>query len=174
MIFKSAAMLAASLLAIPAALAHAGQIPPQPGDIVPEPDVSTLMGTDLTISSVSGPRCPDAGQPIGSDLEVEIENLGLDSVGHDFSIRFDIFHVGQSLGPIPLTQARQSVDGIGAQTSKIVGLTHSLAIPANLPYGPAELIIEVDSGDNVEETDESNNTSRFTILIGGSGGSCLQ
>lgn len=167
MTMTATAVLSAALLAAPfegADQLPPQPVPPQPQDLTPGPDLPTALPVDLIIASIDMPECVDAGAPLGSRLDVEIENLFAGQVQQDFAITFEV----QSLqgGSAQLVQGRQVVNGIGGSTRKSVALTPSLALPSGMPIGPAELIVELDPDDNVEETDETNNSERVAFIAG--------
>lgn len=171
--FKTAAALAAFLLALPAA--HAGQAPPptpgQPDDIVPQPDIPTALPVDLRIVSIEMPDCVDPGDAFGSRVEVKIENLGAGAVNHDFGVTFEARSTRYNYQAL-LDDGRQRVaGGIDGNTQKSVQPTSSLRLPSGLGLGPHELIVDLDYEDNVEETDETNNIAT-TQFFAGAGREC--
>lgn len=117
--------------------------------------------SDLQISSASLNTSSVAS---GSQVTVTytIKNQGSASVG-GFNVKFSLTS-GNPLFPNTQTLSEKAVTGMGGWQQKT--LTATLTIPSNITSSPSrDIIIDVDSGNNIDETNETNNKRFLPIEI---------
>ncbi len=129
---------------------------------------------DLTVS-FKGPVKASPGDELQGDISLSIKNSGTASSGN-FSVDIILFREDQA--PVKLASylknfAEEIVIKNGKETlrrfepgeSFVLEWKDSLTIPENTPPGKYYLGAQLDSGDQVKESDEENNVEKTFILI---------
>lgn len=142
------------------------------GNCAPVPDGSpdedtTPAPPDLVVEdfTFTGGSSVEIGAGIGDQIELSIRNSGEEDVG-SFSVGYYVSSDASiTTEDALLTGGREFVDGLAADTTVSVTLFSGAQVPEGTPPDSSYLGVVIDEGDDVSETDETNNSASQSVRI---------
>ncbi len=121
---------------------------------------------DLEIVSFSAPNNAVPGTAIGGQILLRIRNRGTQDITESIGVGFyvstdDVITTADQL----LVGGREGAGTLAAGAEVDVELFAGASIPADFPLEPAFLGVIVDEFDNIDESDEGNNTAVSAVNV---------